>query len=105
MDTDSPGLFAVEVVGSTVQAVAAQIGAWQAAGRAVSLVVRRALLDQAYALDLAKAARRPTQITGAAKVMLELLKGFGLVEDGPPPADDPFDRFLAAVTADSAGDG
>ena len=88
--------------GPAVQAMAAQIEAWKLAGRAVSLVVRRTLLDQALAIDLAREARRPTAITGASKIMLELLQGFRLLEDAPPPADDPFDRFLAAVQGDDA---
>jgi len=87
-------------VGPTQAAVAAQITAWQAAGRAVSLVVRQLLLDQAHAIDLARGARRATQISGASRVMLELLQGFRLLDDSPPPVDDPFAKFLEDLTAD-----
>jgi len=102
-------LFSVDAdPGAARSAMAAQIGAWQTAGRAVSLVVRQTLLDQAHAVDLARQARRATQISGASRVMLELLVGFRLLDDAPPPVDDPFDRFLAEVRGDAAaaaGDG
>lgn len=92
---DLPGARA----GLTATAMRAQIDAWQLAGRAVSVVVRRMLLDQAHAVDLAREAQRPTSITGACKVMLELLQGFRLLDDAPPPADDPFQALLSAIEA------
>lgn len=96
-DVDDPA-------GSARAAMAAQIGAWQLAGRAVSLVVRQMLLDQAHAVDLARQARRATQISGASRVLLELLVGFRLLDDAPPPPDDPFAKFLADITG-APGDG
>jgi hypothetical protein len=101
-----PGLFPdLAGAGQAEQAMAAQITAWQAAGRAVSLVTRRMLLDQAHAVDLARLSRRATQISGASRVLLELLVGFHLLDDSPPPVDDPFAKFLADVAGDDAAAG
>lgn len=108
IDPQAPALFADPTgndPGAARAAMAAQIVAWERAGRAVSLVVRQALLDQATAVDMARNSRRATAISGASKVLLELLVGFRLVDDSPPPAGDRFDAFLAAVTADGADAG
>jgi hypothetical protein len=94
------GLFDVGPAdGATVAVMRSQLQAWQAAGRAVAPVVRRALIDQAHAVDLARSASRATQISGASRVLLELLQGFHLVDDAPPGRDDPFDAFVARVEA------
>ena len=85
--------------GVTSAAMSAQLEAWQAAGRAVGPITRRALLDQATAIDLARAQRRPTAITGGVGALLTLLQGFRLVDDTPPPPDDPFDRLLDELKA------
>ena len=92
--------------GLAVAAMRVQIDAWETAGQAVSTVERRALIDQAHAVDLARLARRPSQISSAHKVLLELLKGFGLLDDAPPAgASDPFQTFIDAVMADDAAGG
>ena len=83
--------------------MARQIEAWQSAGKAVSLVERVMLLDQAAAIDMAKAQLRPTAISGGSLALLELLKGFRLLEEAPPPVDDPFNTFLQAIAADAGG--
>ena len=87
--------------GATWQDMRLQIEAWQAQGRAVGPIVRRALLDQSIALDLAKAARRATQISGASRVLLELLQGFHLTDDAPPAPDDPFLRLVEQIRGDA----
>ena len=106
MVSDNNALFPLGDDGPAVAAMQRQIDAWQASGRALSVVVRRMLIDQAHAVDLARSSRRATQVSGASRVMLELLQGFRLLDDGPAPADDPFTRFVAAVAGDTgAGDG
>jgi hypothetical protein len=103
----TPALFGIRRRTAAVDAMTRQIEAWQAQGRAVSLVARQTLVDQAHAIDLATdyadATGRVTSLTGAHRVMLELLQGFRLVDESPPPADDEFERFLAAVRGDDAG--
>lgn len=100
-----PALFEAPAgpVGLSEHAMRAQIEAWQLSGRAISAVVRRTLLDQAQAVDMARASNRATAITGACTSMVLLLREFRLIDDAPPPADDPFDAFLAAVSADDSG--
>lgn len=97
-------LFPIGEPAPAVAAMERQIDAWQASGRALSVVVRRMLIDQAHAVDLARSSRRATQVSGASRVMLELLQGFRLLDDGPAPADDPFTAFVAAVAGDTAAD-
>lgn len=107
--TDAPvddGLFphpAIVAGGSAVASMRTQIEQWQASGKALSIVVRQMLLDQCAAVDMARTAGRATAISGASKVLLELLVGFHLVDDAPPPVDDPLAAFLAAVDGDSDG--
>jgi hypothetical protein len=105
---DGPALFGPvdPRAGQAERVMAEQIEAWQRAGRAVSLVTRRMLLDQAAAVDMARASRRATAVSGASRVLLELLVGFRLVDDSPPPVGDPFERFLASVEGtDDTGTG
>ena len=98
MTDPDTGLFTVPVPGgSTRQAMAQQISAWRAQGKAVSLVVSQHLLDQAHAVDLAKLAGRPTAITSGNLGLLQLLKEHRLLGDAPPPADDPFAALVAGI--------
>ena len=98
-------LFNVPVPGrSTVVAMTDAINQWRLVGKLIGPAFEQALLDQAFAIDLAKGARRATQISGANRTLHELLEKFHLLGDTPPPESDPFSAFLAAVSADDADD-
>lgn len=84
-------------VGLSEKSMRDQIEAWQRSGRAISAVVRRTLLDQAQAIDMARASHRATAITGACTSMVLLLREFRLIDDAPPPADDPFEALMASL--------
>lgn len=101
-----PALFDPIAPDSTMtDAMRAQIEAWQLAGVAVNIVQRQTLIHQAHAIDLAHAARRPTQISGANRVLLDALDRFGLLENSPAPTGDPWTEFLAAMAGDDAPPG
>lgn len=96
------GLWADEAAeGATTAAMREAIDQWRLTGKLIGPAFERALLDQAYAVDLAKRARRATQISGANRTMHELLEKFHLLGDAPPPPTDPFQAFLQAVSDDS----
>lgn len=80
----------VTAMGVTLSQIASQ-------GRVLSQTVRRALLDQAEAVDLARASRRATQISGANRVLAELLRDFGLLDAQAPPETDAFQAFVQAI--------
>jgi hypothetical protein len=97
------GLFEVETsAGDTARAMQEAIRQWRVVGKLIGPAFEQALLDQAYAVDLAKAARRATQISGANRTLYELLDAFHLLGDAPPPVTDPFQAFLDAVNDDGA---
>lgn len=89
--------------GSTVASMRNAIEQWRLVGKVIGPAFEQALLDQAFAIDLAKAARRATQISGANRTLHELLEKFHLLGDTPPPETDPFANFLAAVAGDDDG--
>lgn len=88
--------------GVTVAAMVCAIDQWRLTGKLIGPAFERALLDQAYAVDLAKRARRATQISGANRTMHELMEKFHLLGDAPPPPTDPFQAFLAALADDDS---
>lgn len=88
----------------TVAAMVAAIEQWRNVGKVIGPAFERALLDQAFAVDLAKAARRATQISGANRTLYELLDAFHLLGDTPPPADDPFTALVNAMAGGTDDD-
>ena len=97
----SDGLFDIAPpAGETVESMRAAIEQWRLVGKLIGRAFERALLDQAYADDLAKAARRATQISGANRTLHELLEKFHLLGDAPPPVTTEFDRMLDAIRGD-----
>lgn len=75
-----------------------QIEAWQAAGRAIGPATRAALIVQAEALDLAVTAGKATQVSGANRVLIDMLVGHRLIEE-TPTGGSALDAFLASVEA------
>lgn len=78
------------------------IGSWRAAGRVIGSNSAAMLLAQARAIDMALAACRPTAVSGATRVMLELLQGLRLVDEAPAD-DDKLRAFLAELETAANG--
>lgn len=101
-----PALFPTPCGGNgpSVQAMRASIEQWRLIGKLIGPSMERSLLDQAEALDLARTACRPTQISGANKVLVEMLDAYKLLGDAPPPADDPFTQLMRQLTDPDSSD-
>ena len=86
----APPLFALpaRTRGAAERAVEKDLREWRAAGRKIDAVISKTLRAQAHAVDLAEAKADPWQVGNANRVLLELMRGYGLVETGN--ALDPF---------------
>lgn len=85
--------------GSMVTAMRENLDQWRAAGQVVGPAQRAALLAQSEAVDLALSIRKATQVSGACRVLSEMLQQFGLVAAVPPAGGDAFDRLLSELQA------
>lgn len=87
---DPAALFGIppRARGATERAVEKDLREWRAAGRKIDAVISKTLRAQAHAVDLAEAKADPWQVGNANRVLLELMRGYGLVETGN--ALDPF---------------
>lgn len=88
-------------------AMAENIEQWQAAGRALSPALTAALLAQAEAIDLAGRSGKATQVSGANRVLTDMMVAFHLVADVPGKTSEGLADFLAKVeaAANAADDG
>lgn len=86
--------------GPVEQAMTASLDAYRAAGVVVSRVSAASLLAQAHAVDLAIRARRPTNVSGANRVLLEMMTGLGLIDRSAPATTDPLDKLIAGILAE-----
>lgn len=97
---DAPALFAAPGVASTVQdACRRSIATWGLSGVVVSEIAGAGLLAQAHAVDLAIANGRPTNVSGANRVLLEMLHGLGLLGKNVPAADPEWDALVRDLRA------
>lgn len=92
--TPATALFAVpdRSKGATERAIEKDLAGWRAAGRHIDAVISKALRAQAHAVDIAEAKADPWQVGNANRVLLELMRGFGLVDT--TNTSDPFAAML-----------
>lgn len=94
-----PALFdaAATTAGVMRRAMIENLGLWRKAGRAISPATSVVLLAQSDAVDLALSFGKATQVSGATRVLLELLTGFKLLDEVPAAGGATLDAFLAEV--------
>lgn len=98
---DDPALFPTPSagIGPVEAAMLDNLDVWNAAAVKVGPAQRASLIAQARAVDMALRAGRPTNVSGANRVLMELLSSYHLLGDAVPAGDGTpaLSAFLAGV--------